>query len=134
MSDEVLGASFRDPSGFVFEHDGSIYRQVNRSYAPHYDQLMESGLYAELTEQGLLIPHEAVDGMTSGWGDPHVTLRPEPIEFISYPYEWAFSQLKDAASGVGRSSSIRSPSRSTRKACRGSPTASSASTSSHPSR
>ncbi len=97
MSDEVLGASFRDPSGFVFEHDGSIYRQVNRSYAPHYDQLMESGLYAELTERGLLIPHEPVDGMTSGWGDPYVTLRPEPIEFISYPYEWTFSQLKDAA-------------------------------------
>jgi hypothetical protein len=97
MSDEIHGASFRDPSGFVYEHDGSIYRQVNRSYAPHYDQLMESGLYAELTERGLLIPHEPVDGMTSGRGDPYLTLRPEPVEFISYPYEWTFSQLKDAA-------------------------------------
>ena len=30
MSEQVLGASFRDPSGFVFERDGLIHRQVNR--------------------------------------------------------------------------------------------------------
>lgn len=27
----------------------------------------------------------------------HAVLRPELIEFVSYPYEWSFSQLKDAA-------------------------------------
>ena len=24
-------------------------------------------------------------------------LRPEPVHFISYPYEWSFGQLRDAA-------------------------------------
>jgi hypothetical protein len=97
MADEVLGASFRDPSGFLFEHDGAVHRQVNRCCAPHYDRLMDSGLYADLTGRGLLIPHEVVTGVASGRGDPHAVLRPEPLGFVSYPYEWCFSQLKDAA-------------------------------------
>ena len=60
MSDEVLGASFRDPSGYVFQRDGVVYRQVSRSFAPDYDQLMSSGLYTRLVEKGLLLPHEEV--------------------------------------------------------------------------
>jgi ribosomal protein L11 methylase PrmA len=97
MNEEVLGASFRDPSGFVFLRDGVVHRQVNRRWASHYDQLMSSGLYEELTGKGLLIPHQEVEGSRSGPGELYVTLRPEPVPFISYPYEWAFSQLKDAA-------------------------------------
>jgi hypothetical protein len=44
MNEEVLGACFRDPSAFVFRRDGLIHRQLNRSYAPHYDRLMSCGL------------------------------------------------------------------------------------------
>ncbi len=97
MSDGIRCASFRDPSGFVFEREGVIYRQINRSYAPHYEQLMRSGLCAELTDKRLLIPHEEVTGVDSESGDAHLTLRPERVAFISHPYEWSFSQLKDAA-------------------------------------
>jgi ribosomal protein L11 methylase PrmA len=97
MTDEALGASFRDPSGFVFERDGSIYRQVNRVYAEDYDRLMASGLYAELVEQKLLLAHEEVPSPLPDAGDAYRTLRPERVDFISYPYEWCFSQLKDAA-------------------------------------
>ena len=43
-----LGASFRDPSGFLFTHDSLVYRQVNRAYQPQYDYLIDSGLYAAL--------------------------------------------------------------------------------------
>jgi hypothetical protein len=97
MTDGVLGASFRDPSGFVFERDGVLYRQINRSYGPHYDQLMSSGLYAELNGSGLLIPHEEVAKIDSPDGDPYLTIRPQRVAFVSYPYEWCFSQLRDAA-------------------------------------
>ncbi|MEJ2348969.1 MAG: hypothetical protein P8Y03_04200 [Anaerolineales bacterium] len=55
-----LGASFRDPSGFLFLRDGVLYRQVNRSYQESYDHLVNSGLYGALIEAGLLIPHEEV--------------------------------------------------------------------------
>ena len=97
MTEGALGASFRDPSGFIFEQDGTIYRQVNRVYAEDYDRLMSSGLYVELVDRGLLLPHEEVPSPLPDTGGAYRTLRPERIGFISYPYEWCFSQLKDAA-------------------------------------
>ena len=100
MTEEILGASFRDPSGFVFERAGVVYRQVNRSFAADYGHLMSSGLYQRLVAKGLLIPHEEVaeSAAVSIPGTDHYrTLRPEQLDFISYPYEWSFSQLKDAA-------------------------------------
>ena len=56
-----LGASFRDPSGFVFRREGRILRQVNQVYQPHYERLMASGLYQELVDARLLVPHGEVD-------------------------------------------------------------------------
>jgi hypothetical protein len=97
MPDEILGSSFRDPSGFVFERDGTLYRQVDRRYAADYAALMESGLHAELVDTGLLVAHDEVSGVETGIGDPQVVIRPERVPFVSYPYEWSFSQLKDAA-------------------------------------
>jgi hypothetical protein len=90
-------SSFRDPSGFIFFQDGSIYRQVNNIYKEDYDHLIGSGLYKNLVNKGLLIPHEE-DGIEHVISDKaYKVIKPEPIPFISYPYEWCFSQLKDAA-------------------------------------
>ena len=88
-----MPASFRDPSGFVFQRDGVLLRQVNPSYRSHYDRLVASGLLDELTRAELLVRHEE---LPSGNG-AYKVLRPERIPFISYPSEWAFSQLRDAA-------------------------------------
>jgi len=98
----VLPSSFRDPSGFLFRQDGTLYRQINRGYRDHYDHLMQSGLYRSLLKAGLLIPHQEVTlephpSTVPSSKDHYKTLRPEPIPFISYPYEWCFSQHKAAA-------------------------------------
>lgn len=92
-----LASSFRDPSGFLFVEDGSLYRQVNRVYRENYDHLMESGLYGTLVSKGLLIPHAEVGSDLARTDDAYKVLEPQPVPFISYPYEWCFSQLKDAA-------------------------------------
>lgn len=97
MADEAIGASFRDPSGFVFEHQGILYRQVNSCYGPEYEQLMSSGLYDELVGKGLLVSHEEVAAPVRHETEAFRTLRPQRIPFVSYPYEWCFSQLQDAA-------------------------------------
>ncbi len=90
-----LPSSFRDPAGFVFSHDGVVFRQVNESYSDDYSRLMNS-LYGELVGRGLLVTHEEVP--EPGPTPPGVfVLRPQQIPFVSYPYEWCFSQLKDAA-------------------------------------
>ncbi len=96
-SDSHLGASFRDPSGFLFTREGVLYRQVNQIYREHYDQLMSSRLYAKLVKTGRLIPHEEVALAPEDPSIAYKIIKPEPLRFISYPYEWSFSQLKDAA-------------------------------------
>ncbi len=90
-------ASFRDPSGFIFLSEGTVFRQVNRSYAAEYDWLMQSGLYDSLVQKKLLIPHEVVEGAVASSGDSYKILQPLQLPFISYGYEWCFDQLKDAA-------------------------------------
>jgi len=92
-----LPSSFRDPSGFLYTLEEVIYRQVNVSYKQYYDELIESGLYDSLVGKGWLIPHQEVSLPEREPGHCYKTLRPEQIPYISYPYEWCFSQLKDAA-------------------------------------
>ena len=97
MSYELESSSFRDPSGFLFRKDGILYRQINKSYKENYDHLMNSGLYEELVAQDLLIPHREVELISPLPEKAYKIIQPEKIPFISYPYEWSFSQLKQAA-------------------------------------
>jgi SAM-dependent methyltransferase len=89
-------ASFRDPSGQVFRRRGIIHRRVEASYAPHYDRLIASGLYDALVADGRMVPHEEVPPGPEDLG-AHRILRPQPLPFVSYPYEWCAGQLRDAA-------------------------------------
>lgn len=89
--------SFRDPSGFLFWHDGSLYRQVDYSYKKFYDQMMDSGLYDALVKKNLLIPHQETKIFSNDSNKAYKIIKPVLLPFVSYPYEWCFSQLKDAA-------------------------------------
>jgi hypothetical protein len=95
VADAVPG-SFRDPRGFLFRRDGILYRHVDASAAADYDLFESSGLRASLHDAGLLILHEEDPALAAERGAVRV-LRPEVVPFISYPYEWSFSQLRDAA-------------------------------------
>jgi hypothetical protein len=90
-------ASYRDPSGFVFTYNGEVYRQVNQVYKKNFDLLISSGLYRELSGKGLLIEHKQIDQNFTGQELWYTTLKPERLNYISYPFEWCFDQLKDAA-------------------------------------
>ncbi len=90
-------SSFRDPGGFLFWEEGNIFRQINAEYKENYDCLISSGLYKRLTEENLLIPHTEVSSEKAGISSAYKIIKPEMLDFITYPYEWSFSQLKDAA-------------------------------------
>ncbi|MCX5692162.1 MAG: class I SAM-dependent methyltransferase [Candidatus Omnitrophica bacterium] len=92
-----LPSSFRDPDGFLLLIDGSIYRQINLSYKENYDHLMGSGLYEDLINASLLIPHVEINVKAETAEAAYKIIKPEVVPFISYPYEWCFSQLKHAA-------------------------------------
>ncbi|MEI9943092.1 MAG: hypothetical protein WDN26_02635 [Chitinophagaceae bacterium] len=90
-------SSYRDPSGFIFEKEGMLYRQVNISFKEHFDYFIQSGCYKSLTEKGLVISHEVINDNLTGRNNSYTTLKPEKIPFISYSSEWSFDMLKDAA-------------------------------------
>lgn len=92
-----LSSSFRDPSGFLYVKDGILYRQINQSYQDDYNFLIESDLYKTLVEKGLLIEHTEVDISLKYSDTVYEIIQPKVIPFISYPYGWCFSELKDAA-------------------------------------
>ena len=96
INDEQVPGSFRDPSGFLFYRDGVLYRQINSSYRSEYFRLNDSGLYNALVEKGMLVASEETSEACTT-KDGFLVIKPEIIPFISYPYEWCFSQLKDAA-------------------------------------
>jgi hypothetical protein len=54
-------------------------------------------LYDKLVDVGLLIPHVEVDQVPAESDAAYKVIEPERVPFISYPYEWSFGQLKDAA-------------------------------------
>ncbi len=96
LNQHKVSGSYKDSSGHVFFHDGIYYRQINKAYQSHYDRLINSGLYEKLTSLSLLIPHHEVNFVTNDLL-AYKFIKPQQMPFISYPYEWSFSQLKDAA-------------------------------------
>jgi hypothetical protein len=90
-------ASFKDPAGFIFIEDGRLLRQVNLEYSGRYTQLRDSGLLTALWEKKWLLHHQELPGHTGEDGNAWLVLDPEQIAVISYPYEWSFDMLKDAA-------------------------------------
>ena len=91
----MKNSSFRDNSGYMFKFGGEVYRQINQVYKANYEKLMDSGLYEAL--DGMLVRHKEVELDRAVEENCFKIIRPEQIRYITYPYEWCFSQLKDAA-------------------------------------
>jgi hypothetical protein len=89
--------SFRDPAGHVVLRGRQVHRLVMPAGRRSYEQLMQSGLYEQLTRRGLLVEHEEIP--SPAWADPGAwrVLTPVPAPLVTYPYEWSFSALRDAA-------------------------------------
>lgn len=87
-------ASYKDKDGFVVLIGEQCYRVISHEYLPTYRKLLDSGLYQQLTNKALLVSHQETNQHTHAGA---LMLLPQQIPFISYPYEWSFSQLKDAA-------------------------------------
>jgi ribosomal protein L11 methylase PrmA len=89
--------SWRDPSGFVYLRDGVPYRQVAHSFLDQWIAFSTSDLARALVASGRLLPWTDADPGLAADEHAAVVIRPESLDFISYPYEWTFGELKDAA-------------------------------------
>ena len=86
-------ASYKDPAAKVFFKEDEpeyIFREISPSYFIHYNHFQSSGLAAELIKKKWLISFEKISG-------ERLILKARKIPFISFPYEWTFSQWKEAA-------------------------------------
>jgi len=89
--------SFRDPSGVVYRRDGVLYRQIHHAGRADWEAVAATGLLDCLIEDGLLVGHRQVDPEHALDDRAWTVLAPEPVPFVSYPYEWSVRQLVDAA-------------------------------------
>jgi len=123
MSEIALGAdaqgaraalepgSFRDRTARVFYHDGKIFRGLNETALEEWRALSATNFFQRLSATGALVPTYERDlgslpaearcpqaGPVSSrdqlWAG---VLEHEKLPFISYPYEWSFEMLRDAA-------------------------------------
>ncbi len=101
MTNELpVPGSFRDPAGQVYIKDGEIYRYIFELGKNDFEAAREAGIHEALIKAGLLLPHEIVDGKgPEGHGPTKAVycLHHPCLPMISYPWEWPFSMLKDAA-------------------------------------
>lgn len=98
MSERIPG-SFRDPSGHVYEDDGSIFRVVAPVAAEAYEAVRDANVFQDLVEAGRLVDLTEIstDRLGASAADAAYLLQHRRLAHISYPYEWSFSLLRDAA-------------------------------------
>lgn len=90
-------SSFRDPDSYLEFDTKFYYRKISINYLPQYLHFKESGLKDRLILEGYILPFEQLINEKPSVGFANEVLRTEKIPFVSYPYEWSFSQLKTAA-------------------------------------
>ncbi len=108
MTSPLLDAgSFRDRQGRVFYHHDNVYRALSPAARDAWRALATTGFFRSAVDAGSMVKTTEVDLATSEdltaadlealsprWV---AALEHERIPFLSYPYEWSFSMLQDAA-------------------------------------
>jgi hypothetical protein len=100
----VEPGSFRDRDSRVVITADAVYRVLSGTGADDWRALANSPLLQRVTAEGTLIGTEEVEPGALGEAAadvlpeaPEAVLRHERVPFVSYPYEWTFGMLRDAA-------------------------------------
>jgi hypothetical protein len=89
--------SFRDPRSRVFVSDGSVYRGLSAEGLADFDAVAAAAFFDDLLGEGKVVGTERAPGTIELPGEWAAVLRHERVPVISYPYEWSFAMLRDAA-------------------------------------
>ena len=103
--------SFRDPLSRVFVDDDAVWRGLTAEALADFEALAASTFFAAALDRGDIVATERVADPADLPGDWAAVLRHERIGVLSYPYEWSFEMLRDAARLQLRSPAKPSPSR-----------------------
>ncbi len=86
-----------DPNGTLFCFEGELYRGIPATRADLYRDLFHRGVIQQLIEANLLVETAIADLQVDGYP---LVLKHRTIPFVSYPYEWCGTMLKDAALNI----------------------------------
>ena len=87
--------SFRDRHGRVLYRDGEVLRYIDSDGLQEWTALQGTRFFPCMLREGGVVGTERLpEAAPDGWS---AVLRHDRIPFVSYPYEWCFSMLKDAA-------------------------------------
>jgi len=99
--------SFRDRQGRVFYHQGRVLRALSPVALAAWQQFRDSALFQRTQREATVVATREVD-LEAGSGldraalatlgeNWSAVLEHERVPFLSYPYEWPFSMLQEAA-------------------------------------
>jgi hypothetical protein len=92
--------SFRDPASTVFYNGGRVLRGLSERGAIDWDALSATKFFDQLVEDRKVIGTRVApsdDGVDAGDTHFKTVLEHDRIPVVTYPYEWTFSMLQDAA-------------------------------------
>ncbi|MDA9063154.1 50S ribosomal protein L11 methyltransferase [Candidatus Pelagibacter sp.] len=92
-------SSFRDPSGHVYKYNNRIIRVIKKYGKKRYEFIKENNLIEESIKNNFLIDTKEIENEFRNLKSENFCyfLEHERLDYISYPYEWGFYQLKEAA-------------------------------------
>lgn len=92
-------SSFRDPGSTVFYADGMVLRGLRPAAVDDWRALAASTFFPQWQRDGRICRTEpAGPEQTSQHSEWSLVLQHERVPFVSYPYEWTFGMVRDAAS------------------------------------
>ena len=92
--------SFRDPDTRVFRYNGAVFRCLTARAHADWTRLAATEFHARFMADRRVIPTrlvtdpESLPPLAARWA---AVLEHERVPVVSYPYEWSFGMLKDAA-------------------------------------
>ena len=94
--------SFRDRQGRIFYRNGEVLRALSARALEEWRALSSTRFFPRLVEAGKIVGTRSMEAASLEGPLPEAEqwsgfLIHETIPFISYPYEWSFQMLKDAA-------------------------------------
>tara|TARA_Y100000816_G_C26101250_1_gene583704 strand:- start:56 stop:1447 length:1392 start_codon:yes stop_codon:yes gene_type:complete len=91
--------SFRDPSGNIFNHEDKIIRILKKEGTDRLKYFKENDLLNQSISRKFLIESNFIDAKALDLDLDNVEeiIEHKKLNYVSYPYEWSFDQLKDAA-------------------------------------
>ena len=93
--------SFRDREGRVFYRDDRVLRTLSEPALAHWEALERTAFFPRAMADGRVVATRRIelpdDAPPSGAQPWVAALEHERVPFVSYPYEWSFGMLRDAA-------------------------------------